>query len=131
MSSSYSFSRAHTFSFYRPVDHRDLHSFPTRRSSDLRHRTGRDDHFRAERPQQPRLLLRHLVRHGEDAAIALHGRGEREPYPGISGRRLDDQAAWLEPALVLGRLDHGEPDPVFHRAAWVEELGLGVDRRPD
>src|SRR5437879_11450217 len=77
MSSSYSFSRAHTFSFYRPVDHRDLHSFPTRRSSDLRHRTGRDDHFRAERPQQPRLLLRHLVRHGEDAAIALDRKSTR------------------------------------------------------
>src|SRR2546430_16966080 len=34
------------------------------------------------------------------------------------------RSARLEPALPLRRLDHRETDPVLHRAARVEELGL-------
>src|SRR3989442_14579507 len=67
----------------------------------------------------------------EDAAVALHRCSEREPPPGVPRRRLHDQAARLEPALPLRRLDHRETDPVLHRAARVEELGLRVHRGPD
>src|SRR5690349_24805941 len=42
------FSRDYCFFFYTYSDHRDLHSFPTRRSSDLRdtESSGRPDSFR-------------------------------------------------------------------------------------
>ena len=33
-------------------------------------------------------------------------------------------------APPLGVLDDGETDPVLHRAAWVDILGLAVDRGP-
>src|SRR2546422_3346798 len=36
-----------------------------------------------------------LFRSREDAAVALHGRGEREPHPGVPRRRLHDQATRL------------------------------------
>jgi hypothetical protein len=61
-----------------------------------RHRRRRDDHLGAERLEQPHLLLRHLVRHREDALVALERRREREPHAGVAARPLDDRAARLE-----------------------------------
>ena len=90
---------------------------------------GRDDHLGAERAQQPRLFLGHLVGHREHAAVALHRRRDREPHPGVAARGLDDQAAGLEPPLPFGGLDHRETDAVLDRAAGVEELRLRPHRR--
>jgi hypothetical protein len=90
----------------------------------------RDHDLRAVRAQHRDLLLAHLVRHHEDAAIALRGRRDREPDAGVSGRRLHDRPAGLELAVPLCRLEHGEADAVLHRPAGVEVLELREVRAP-
>jgi hypothetical protein len=86
---------------------------------------GRRDHdLSAVRAEERDLLLAHLVRHHEDAAIALDRRADREADAGVAGGRLDDRAAGPELALAFGRLDHRQPDPVLHRAAGVQVLEL-------
>ena len=86
---------------------------------------GRRDHdLGAVGAQRRDLLLAHLVRHHEDAAVALLRGRDREPDAGVARGRLDDRAAGAELALPLGRLDHREPDAVLVRAARVEELEL-------
>jgi hypothetical protein len=94
-----------------------------------RHRGGRDDHLGAERLEQPHLLLRHLVGHGEDALVALDGCRERQPHARVAARGLHDRAARLEVPRALQRLDHGQADAVLHRTARIEEVGLAVHRR--
>ena len=79
--------------------------------------------------QQVDLLLRHLVRHHRDHAVALQARGDREAGAGVARGRLDDRAAGLQPPVLLGRLDQADRDAVLDRAARVEELELGDDLR--
>ena len=86
---------------------------------------GRGDHdLGAVRAEHRDLLLAHLVRHHEDAAIAAERRGDREPDAGVPRGRLDDRPARAEPPVLLGGLEHREPDPVLHRAAGVQVLEL-------
>ncbi len=90
---------------------------------------GRRDHdLRPVGPQRRDLLLAHLVRHHEDAAVSLLRRRDREPHARVAGGRLDDRPPGPELALALGCLDHRDPDPVLVRAARVEELELGEQR---
>jgi hypothetical protein len=96
-----------------------------------RHGGGRDDHLSAERAQQSSFFLGHLVGHRENAAIALHRRGQRQSDSSIPGRRLDNQSPRLEPSLALGSLDHCDSDTIFDRPAGIKELRLRVHRRPD
>ena len=49
------------------------------------------------------------------------------PTPGVARGRLDDRAARLQPALPLGRLDHGQGRAVLDAAAGVEVLELGQE----
>ena len=84
----------------------------------------RDDDLGAVRAQHRDLLLAHLVRHHEDAAVAAQRRGHREADARVSRRRLDDRASRAQPPVLLRRLDHGVPDPVLHRAAGVQVLEL-------
>ena len=93
-----------------------------------RDRVGADDHLRAEGLQQRDLLAAHLVRHREDAAVALQRGDDREAGAGVPRGRLDDRPARLELSLALGRLDHRDRDPVLDRAAGVEEFELGQHR---
>ena len=44
--------------------------------------------------------------------------------PGITGRRLDDRPARLQPAPPLGLLDHGHADAVLDATARIERLEL-------
>src|SRR5438445_8952709 len=90
------------------------------------HRRWRHDDFRAERFEQPHFLLRHLVRHGENALVALASRGEGEPDAGVSARPFDDRSAWLESSLSLCLLDDRPTDSIFDRSARVEEFSLRV-----
>src|SRR6185312_5196084 len=92
---------------------------------------GSDYDLGAVRLEHPDLFLRHLVRHGEHAAIALYRGRHRESDAGVAAGRLDDGAARLEAALGLRVLDDGQTDAVLHRAARVLVLGLGVDRCTD
>ena len=87
------------------------------------------DDLGAVRAQQRLLLRRLLVRHDEDAAVALERGRDREPVAGVARRRLDDRAAGLEQARPLGGLDHRQADPVLDRAARVEHLELGEEQR--
>ena len=92
-------------------------------------RRRRDHDLGAVRAQHRDLLLAHLVRHHEDAAVALARRGDREADAGVAGGGLDDRAARLQLPVALRRLDHRHPDPVLDRAAGVQELELREDAR--
>ena len=89
-----------------------------------------DDHLGAEGLQRVDLLLRLLVGRGEDALVALDDRGDREPHAGVAGRALDDRAAGLQRAALLGVLDHPDRHAVLDRVAGVDRLDLGEDGRP-
>ncbi len=95
-----------------------------------RHRGRADDDFGAVAAQESALLLRDLVRHDEDAAIALDRSGDGEADAGVPARRLHDRPARLELPLPLGLLDHAEPDPVLHAPSRADVLELGEERRP-
>ena len=84
----------------------------------------RDDDLGAHRLGVQHLLARHLVGHDQQRAIALAAADQREPEPGIAGGRLDDGAAGLEPAVRLGRLDHGARRTVLERAGGVGAFEL-------
>ena len=89
----------------------------------------RDHHLGAVGPERRDLLLTHLVRHHEDAAVTLVCGRDREPDAGVAGGRLDDRPARPEAPVVLGGLDHRDADAVLVRAAGVEELELREQRR--
>ena len=92
---------------------------------------GRRDHdLGAVRAQGRDLLLAHLVRHHEDAAVALVRGRDREPDAGVARGRLDDRPAGTEAPVALGGLDHRDADAVLVGAAGVEELELCEQRRP-
>src|SRR5690606_12772584 len=91
---------------------------------------GHDD-LGAKRLEEPHLLLAHLVRDREDAAVALDRGGNGEPDAGVAAGPFDDDAAGAEPTLALGGLDDRRADAVLDRAAGVVELRLDVDRRAD
>ena len=88
------------------------------------------DHLGAVRLEHVALVLADLVRAHEDAVVALGLRHHRQPDAGVARRRLDDRAAGLELAALLGGLDHPQRDPVLDRAAGVEVLDLGQHGRP-
>ena len=89
---------------------------------------GRRDHdLGAVGPEHRDLLLAHLVRHDEDAAVPAQRRRDREPGTGVAGRGLDDRPAGPQPAVALGGLDHRQADPILHGAAGVQVLELGEE----
>ena len=90
-----------------------------------------DDDLRPVGAEQADLLLRHLVRHDEDAAVPLAHGGERQPDAGVAARRLDDRATLAERAGPLRGLDHAEADPVLDATARVQVLELRQDGRVD
>ena len=96
-----------------------------------RHGGRRDHDFGAVGLEQAHLLLRHLVGHGEDAAVALEARGDRQADAGVAAGPLDDGPAGLQVSPLLRTLDDREGDPVLHRPAGVGVLRLAVDRRPE
>ena len=51
------------------------------------------------------------------------------PTPGVARRRLDDRAARTQLPLALGGLDHRHADAILVRAARIQELELGEQRR--
>ena len=93
------------------------------------HRRRADDHLGAVRLEDVALVLADLVGADEDAVVALGLRHHRQADTGVAGGRLDDRAAGLERARLLGGLDHPGRDPVLHRAAGVEVLHLGEHER--
>ena len=91
---------------------------------------GRRDHdLGAVGAQQRDLLLAHLVRHHEDAAVALDRGADREPDAGVARGRLDDRPARLQLSLALGRFDHRQADAILHGAAGVQVLELRENLR--
>ena len=89
-----------------------------------RHLGRRDDDLGTVRAQQVDLLLRHLVRHHRDHAVALECRRYGQAGAGVAARGLDDRAARLELAVALGGIDQGYRGAVLDRAARVEGLHL-------
>ena len=77
------------------------------------------------------LVGRDLVRADEHAAVAALLRDDREADARVARRRLDDRAARLQRARLLGGVDHAHGDPVLHRAARVQVLDLREHRRRD
>ena len=84
----------------------------------------RQPDFGAQRPQMLHLLARHLVGHDQHDAVALRDADLREAEPGVAGGRLDDRAALLQPAVLLGVGDHRQRDAVLDRAARILALEL-------
>src|SRR5205807_10621336 len=78
-----------SFFFYRSPDHRDLHSFPTRRSSDLR---GEPEDRRREQHERHEQELAHtfLQRRSCGRNIAHHARRVARVLRRASGRRTFD-----------------------------------------
>ena len=62
--------------------------------------------------------------HGHHQGIAFLRADHGEPDAGIAAGRLDDGLAGFEIAGFLGRLDHAERQPVFHRSERIERLDL-------
>ena len=83
-----------------------------------------DPHIDAEAAQVLDFLPRHLVRHHQHQAIALEDAHLGETEAGVAGGGLDDGPAWLQPPVLLRRLNHGQGDPVLDRAAGVGVLEL-------
>src|SRR4029450_752176 len=61
----------------------------------------------------------------EDEVVPALLGDQGEADPGVAGRRLDDGAAGLQLAGLLGGLDPPPRHAVLHRAARVEVLDLG------
>ena len=69
----------------------------------------------------------HRLRHGEDELIAFDSADESETYASITACRFDDGGSWLQEALLLSVLNHGECDAVLDAATWIKELYFGND----
>lgn len=85
-------------------------------------------HLGAQSAQMLDLLARHLVGHDEDDAVALGNADLGEAEAGVAGGGLDDGAAALQPAILLGGRDHRQRDAVLDRATGV--LALELDEQP-
>ncbi len=90
-----------------------------------RHGGRAHDDPRAVRLEHVPLVLAHLVRADEDAAVPAALGDEGQADAGVAGGRLDDRAAGPQLTGLLGGLDHLQRDPVLHRPAGVEVLHLG------
>src|SRR5690606_27041996 len=66
---------------------------------------GGDDDLGAEGAEAVDLLLAHLVGHGEDGLVALGCGGHGGAHAGVAAGVLDDGAAGLEQAVLLGLVD--------------------------
>ena len=93
------------------------------------HVGGRHHHLGAERFQRIDLLRRHLVGHGEDAAVSLHRGPERDAHAGVAARVLDDGRAGLDPPFALRLVEDVQRHAILDGAAGVHEFALGIDRR--
>jgi hypothetical protein len=96
------------------------HAFDRRREVDLG----------AVSREQPLALLAHVVRQGEDEAVAAHCAHHREPDPRVPAGRLDQRGSWLEDPSLLGILHHGDRDPVLHAPAGVQRFHLASTTAP-
>ena len=88
----------------------------------------RHAHLGAQSAQMLDFLARHLVGHDEDDAVALGDADLGEAEPGVAGGGLDNGAATLQPAILLGRSDHRQRDAILDRAAGV--LAFELDEQP-
>ena len=81
----------------------------------------------AAQPQHVLLFLALRLGHHDHRAVAARIGDQGDADAGIAGGALDDHAAGLELAALLGVLDDGERRAILHRAAGIEELRLAVD----
>ncbi len=88
----------------------------------------RHHYFRSQRLKVEDLLLAHLVGDDEQEPVALAGGDECQRKPGVPGRRLDEETAGTDLALMLGRLDHGAGNAILDGSAWI--LALELDEEP-
>ena len=85
------------------------------------------DQLRAHQPQRVLLLLALRLRNDDHRAVAERVGDQRQADAGIAGGALDDHAAGLDQALLLGIADDEQPGAVLHRLARIEEFRLAVD----
>ena len=94
-----------------------------------RHGRGQTTHLGAVRAEHRDLVLGHLVRHHEDAPVALLLGDDRQAHAGVARRRLDDHAAGPQLPDRSAASIIRTRDPVLDRAARVEVLHLGQHLR--
>ena len=91
----------------------------------VRRRLGRrPDDLRPQGAQDVRLLLGHLLRHADDAAVAPDGGRQRESDAGVPRGGLDQSVAGVEAAALLRVQHHLHADAVLDAAPGVQELAL-------
>jgi len=93
-----------------------------------RHGRWRDHYFGAISLKHGALVFAHLVRHHEDALVALLLGHQRQPYTGIARRRLNDGAAGQQCAGPFGLFDHFHRDTVLDGAARIDVFQFDQDR---
>ena len=79
-----------------------------------RHRRWSNHHLGAVGLEQPHLFLRHLVRHREDAAVALERRRHGQADTGVAAGPFHNHPTRLELPSAFRVLDDLEADPVLH-----------------
>ncbi len=78
-------------------------------------------------PEDADALLADCLRHGQQDAVALHGRHQCQADPGVAAGRLQNHLVRGELTRFFRFLDHPERGPVLDRAAGVEALHFGED----
>jgi hypothetical protein len=84
----------------------------------------REYHFGSERAQIEDFLACHLVGHHERQLVAFLRSDQCQAEARVARGGFYDSAARLELAVALGRLDHGQADAIFDRAAGILALEL-------
>ena len=93
----------------------------------IRWHRGRSDHdFGTERLEQSDLLLRHLVGHGEDTAVALECCGYGQADAGVAARSLHDRSARTQLTSLFRPLDDRQADPVLHRSPRIGVFSFSI-----
>ena len=91
-------------------------------------RAGRENQVGTEQGQERAAFDAHGIRHREDDLVAFRGGDKSQANAGISTGWLDDHSTGFEDSALLGVLDHGHANAVFHAAERIKKLALEGDR---
>ena len=91
------------------------------------HIDGANHYLGAHGAQNVLLFLALLVAHHEDGAVAFGHGGQGQAHARVAAGALDDGAAGLQLARLLGVVNHADGHAVLHRVAGVEILDFGQD----
>src|SRR4051812_44671607 len=100
--------------FLRPADCAK-HSFVIRSANDFRPESAHDDNF----------FFRETFGNKKGDLIAAIDSDERETYPGVPGRGLNDSSSRPETAITFGLLNNTDCRAIFNAAPGVQVFEFG------